>query len=73
MTDFSQYGDDDLIRLIVNDPAGADGEAAREVLEYRKYLATKRYNKWLLWLTIILTISALGEVVLETIKILIGK
>lgn len=55
--------DSELIRRITYDPNSTEGKSAKEEFEYRKYLVLKRHNSWLLVLTIILTCSAIGQVI----------
>lgn len=59
--------DRQLITLVVNSPTSAEGKAAKEVLEHRRYLATNRHNSWLLVVTIILAGSTAANVVLTAI------
>lgn len=53
--------DRDLMMRYLNDPASHEGQSAKEELEFRKYLAFARYNKWLIALTLVLALAALAE------------
>jgi hypothetical protein len=59
--------DKELINLVINNHDTDEGKEAREILEYRKYLATKRYNAWLLVLTIVLAGSTILQVVVSLV------
>jgi len=68
----SDLSDRELLRRISADPGGYDGQVAREELEFRKHNVVlehneelRRHNRFLLWLTLILALSSLGEVGLE--------
>jgi len=56
---YKKYTDKELIKLVLNDPEGHDGKVAKEELEYRKYLVMKRNNNIIVFLTIILALSSL--------------
>jgi hypothetical protein len=57
--------DQDLISIIMRAPKSPDAEAARDILEYRKYRENKKLNQCLVWLTVVLAISALLQVLVD--------
>ena len=59
--DGKEKTDAELIKIIVTAPDNAAAKAAKEQLEYRKYLAQKRQNTGILLLTIILMLSAIVQ------------
>ena len=66
MADYSTYAeksDTELIELIVSTTGSPDAIAAKEVLEYRKYLAAKRMNQAIVLLTVVLAITAVVSMI----------
>ena len=63
--DYYQMTDRQLVKLVISRPDNADGKAAKEILEYRKYLTTRRHNFWLILLSILLTCSAILQVIIN--------
>lgn len=57
--------DRDLLERYLNDPASHDGMRAKEELEFRKYLAFARYNKWLITLTLVLALATLSQTLVK--------
>jgi len=60
---FDSMSDRELLRIVTGTPGSVEGRAAREELEFRKHLAVKQQNRWLVWLTLILAVGSLGQVV----------
>lgn len=58
--------DSELIEIIQSAPDNRAGKVAKEILEYRKYLAQRRQNSAIFWLTIVLTISAIVQAAVAT-------
>lgn len=57
-----------LLKKILQDPNSQIAQEAREELEFSKHTTLKRYNLWLLILTLTLALSSLGECGLEIWK-----
>ncbi|MBI4314873.1 MAG: hypothetical protein HY679_02980 [Chloroflexi bacterium] len=64
-TNFQQFNsksDEELIELIMGNPDSIDASMAHAVLDYRKYLASKRQNELSFIIAIIMAIFALVQV-----------
>ena len=66
--ELSKKSDQALIKLITSTYDGPDKNLAGEILEYRKYLATKKQNQAIVWLTIVMTISSIIDVIIQLVR-----
>ena len=63
--------DEELIKIIEAAPDNAAAKMAKEMLEYRKYIAQRKLNAGIFWLTIVLTISAMVQATMATIDVVV--
>ncbi|NJL71335.1 MAG: hypothetical protein HC888_06845 [Candidatus Competibacteraceae bacterium] len=66
--EYREWSDFELLAAHLNSPESYEGRVTLQILEYRKHRALEQYNRWLLWLTIILAFSAAGNLVVELIN-----
>jgi hypothetical protein len=66
--DYLSKSDSDLIEIFLSNPENPNAKIAKEILEYRKYLAFKDQNKKLLILTIVLAASAVLTFLYDIMK-----
>jgi hypothetical protein len=68
LSEFKLKTDEELVKIIMDDTTGNLGMAAKEELEYRKYLASKKTNSIMVWLTAAMVLSSVVQIITTLLK-----
>jgi hypothetical protein len=60
--EYHRWSDIELLKGYLNDPESIEGRTTKEILEYRKHQTLVRHNAYLLWLTVVLALTGIAQI-----------